>query len=168
MLGGGYSNQNSSGTSDLNSTTGQTGGLSRTFAPGTGALPSTFAGYLQKLFTNPESAVQPAQTQARNQVNQNYTGAADALRQQFMSGSGASGKNGLAQTQLQVGRAGALSDVDQAAATQAASMPMTAASLATQLLGATSGASTTGTSTTQQLGATTGNSSGFNLGAQVG
>lgn len=114
---------------------------------------------ISDLMTNPQKFVAPAQNQAREQVNQNYAGSADALRSQFMqSGGGSSGKFGTALVQSDLARRGQLSQVDNAAAAQAAQLPITGAQLGEALLGQDFGQTTTGTTSTAANTTTSGTS----------
>lgn len=57
--------------------------------------------------------VSPLRTQARNRVNQTFSGVDSALRDKFLSsGGGASGKFGRAATQTELARRGALVNSD--------------------------------------------------------
>ncbi len=112
--------------------------------------------------SDPKGFLAPAQNQARENVDQNYGGVADSLRQQFMSGEGSSGKYGTAALKSDLARRGQLSGVDSAFAQTAAMLPITAAGLSQNLLntnlGTTSAGTTGGTTATTQAGtsATTG------------
>jgi hypothetical protein len=126
---------------------------------------------IHALSTNPQQFLAPAQNTARNQVNDNYSGVGDALRQQFMAntGGGSTGKFGTAELQSDLARRKSLSDVDTTFAQAAASAPITAANLSTQLLGmnmGTTGAtSNTGTSSgvDTKTGSTTGVQGSFGI-----
>jgi len=129
---------------------------------------------IHALSTNPDQFLAPAQNQARNQVNDNYSGVADSLRQQFMGGTGGggSGKYGTAALATDLSRRKALSGVDTTFATEKSQLPLTAAQLSQQLLSMNMGQKTTGTtentgtSSTTQTG--TSKSSGTGVGAGVG
>lgn len=81
---------------------------------------------------------------------------------------GASGKYGSALLAANLGRAGALSNADTTAASNAAQLQFSGANLATNLLGQNFGSTTSGTSSQTNTGATTGSSSGWNIGGGVG
>ncbi len=104
------------------------------------------------------------QHQAREQVNDNYSGVNDKLRTQaYGNGSeGQSGKFGTAQVQTDLARRNALSDVDNQASVTASQIPFTAAQLAEQFLGMNFGSKTdtSGSSTTTQDSKQTGESTG--------
>src|SRR4051812_20572986 len=113
--------------STLGTTAGTTAGQTqRTLLPQQQDALTSLGGIIKNLSTNPEGFYAPQQNQARNQVDRNYTGLADNLRQQFMGGTnpGASGKFGMAATQGDLARRGALSDVDQNFAVQKAQAPL--------------------------------------------
>ena len=148
-LGGGYNSSNTSGETTQQGTTT----TSRNEAPGTAGLTSTFGQYLMKLFQNPSSVTAPAQSNARNQVDENYAGADADIRNKFLStGGGASGKYGSATVASDLSRRKALSDVDTSFQEQNAMMPLTAAGLATSLLGTTGGTTTAGSGSTTSQG----------------
>lgn len=119
---------------------------------------------IHALATNPEQFLAPAQNDARNQVNSNYSGVSDALRQQFLANpsGGSSGKYGTAALQSDLARRGALSNVDTSFAEEKSQLPITAAGLSQQLLNLNMGTKTSGT--TNNTGSTdsteTGSSSG--------
>lgn len=106
-----------------------------------------------KLFQNPSSVTGPAQSNARNQVDENYAGADADIRNKFLStGGGSSGKYGAATVATDLSRRKALSDVDTSFQEQNAQLPLTAGGLATSLLGTTGGVTTTGSGSTTSTG----------------
>lgn len=129
---------NQSGTSD--STT------AKTLTPDQMQAQTQISQLIHALATNPDQFLAPAQNDARNQVNSNYSGVSDSLRQQFLAnpGGGGSGKYGMAATQSDLARRGALSNVDTAFAEQKSQLPVTAAQLSQQLLNTNMGSTTTG------------------------
>lgn len=141
MLGGataGLLNQptNTSGTSSSSTSSSGSSSTQKTLTPYQTALQGPLYEYLINLITNPSQTVAPFLNQARNQVNDNYTGLADSLRQQFLStGGGTSGKYGLALGSANNQRIGQLSNADSTFANTAATLPLQASSLATNLLG---------------------------------
>lgn len=172
-FGFGDSSQDTSGTSQSNvaQTGTQTGSTARVLTPEQLQSQTQLTQIIHSLATNPQAFLAPAQNQARNQVNDNYSGLPDALRQQFMgnTGGGSSGKYGTAALQGDLARRKSLSDVDQTFATEQSQLPLTAANLSEQLLGMNMGTTSTGTTnnTGTQTGSTTGSQSGsgWNLGA---
>jgi hypothetical protein len=157
---------NDSSTNSQSSSTGTTSGQSataKTLSADQAAIqPSIFA-TLQQYMMNPQAAVNPSRMAARNQVNNDYSGLADQVRQQFLTtGGGSSGKAGQAQLQGSIGQAGALANVDNSAAQQAAALPLTAEQLAAQFLGINMGSSTTSSGTTTGTTKGSSSSSGFN------
>ena len=73
---------------------GQTGTTSRVLTPEQLAAQTQLTQVIHALATNPEQFLAPSQNKARNDVNSNYSGLADSLRQQFMAnpGGGSTGK----------------------------------------------------------------------------
>lgn len=155
----------------------------KTLTPYQSAVQGPLAQLISQGITDPSKLVAPQQNQAREQVNDNYSGLASKLRQQFLStGGGSSGKFGTAMLQGDLARRGDLSNVDNQAAVTASAMPWTAAGLANQMLGlnfgqttnvagsstgGTSGASTT-TGTESKNSTETQDQSGWNIGGKVG
>lgn len=128
---------------------------SKTLTPYQQALQAPTTNLITSAMTNPSQFVAPAQNQAREQVNSDYSGVGDQLRQQFLStGGGSSGKFGTAMAQSDLARRGQLAQVDNQAATTAAALPFTAAGLAQQMLGLNFG-STGSTATTGSTAGTT-------------
>lgn len=127
---------------------------------------------IHALATNPDQFLAPAQNQARNQVNDNYSGVSDSLRQQFLAnpGGGGSGKYGMAATQSDLARRGKLSDVDTAFAQEKSQLPLTAAGLSQQLLSMNMGTKSTGTTANTGTSSTTatGHSEGSGTGVNAG
>lgn len=102
-----------------------------------------------------QAAVAPFTQASRDATNSTYGGLADTLRQQFMStGNGQSGKFGTALVQGNLQRLGALQGVDTAGQEEAAALPLTAAGLASSLLGQNFGDTSTsqGSSSTASSG----------------
>jgi hypothetical protein len=127
---------------------------------------------IHALATNPDQFLAPAHSDARNQVNDNYAGVSDSLRQQFLGnpGGGGSGKYGTVATQADLARRGALSNVDTSFAQEKSQLPLTAAQLSQQLLNMNMGTKTTGTTDTtgSQNNTMTGTSSGSGTGVNAG
>lgn len=152
-LTGALSNTKANKTSTYSGTQnyGSTQTYGRTLTPFQSQLQSPLFSTITNLMQNPQAYLQPFQTQARNQVNANYSGLADTLRQKFLStGGGSSGKYGLALAGGETARLGDLSNVDTNFAQQAASLPITAGvPAATSLLGMNFGgtSSTSGSDT---------------------
>ena len=150
-LGFGGSNQGtdtSNVTSNLYNQSGTTNGTtSRVLTPDQLASQSQLTQIIHSLATNPSQFLAPAQNEARNQVNDNYSGLTDSLRQQFMAnpGGGSSGKYGQAALQGDLARRSALSNVDTTFATEGSQLPLTAANLSEQLLGMNMGTTSSGT-----------------------
>ncbi len=135
-------------TSNLYNQSGtQSGTTARVLTPDQLTAQSQLTQIIHALATNPDQFLAPAQNQARNQVNDNYSGLADSLRQQFMAnpGGGSSGKYGTVALQSDLGRRKSLSDVDTTFATEKSQLPLTAANLSEQLLGMNMGTTSTGT-----------------------
>lgn len=150
---GGFLNQPQTSSTNFNqNTTGtQSGSAStqRTLTPYQQALQGPLFGYISQLMSNPQATVAPFKAAARDQVNSNYGGLADTLRQQFMAngGGGKSGKFGGALVQGNLNRLGQLSGTDTAFDQTAAQLPLQGAGLASSLLGMPFGSTSTGTST---------------------
>lgn len=160
-LGGGY-NSSSTNTSFQNSGTSS---VAKTLSPQQAAIQPSIFQTLQNYMLNPTAAVNPARMAARNQVNNDYSGLANQVRQQFLTtGGGASGKAGEAELQGSLGQAGALANVDNSAAEQVAALPLTAEQLAAQFLGINMGQ--TGATTNQGTG--TSDTSGFSISGGIG
>lgn len=122
-----------------------------------------------KLFQNPSATTAPAQNNARNQVNEDYAGADDAIRKKFLStGGGASGKYGTATVKTDLARRGDLAKVDNSFNETNATLPLTAASLATSLLGTTQGSTQSGTGSSTQTGESSGSQSGWGINGSAG
>ncbi len=131
FLSGGYSSQDQSGTSK----TSGTSTTSRALTPYQTQLQSPVFSQIMQQLQDPSKTVEPFRVQARNQVNQNYTGLADSLRNQFFTtGGGASGKYGAATLQGDLARRGQLSDVDMNAQESAAGRQLSAATLGADLV----------------------------------
>ena len=148
-------------TSNLYNQSGtQSGTTSRVLTPDQLTAQSQLTQIIHSLATNPDQFLAPAQNQARNQVNDNYSGLADSLRQQFMAnpGGGSSGKYGQAALQGDLARRAQLSNVDTTFATEKSQLPLTAANLSEQLLGMNMG--TTSTGATNNTGTSSGTSTG--------
>ena len=159
--GSDQSTDTSNVTSNLYNQNGTSSGTtSKVLTPEQLAAQTQLSQVIHALSTNPAAFLAPAQNQARNQVNDNYAGLADSLRQQFMAnpGGGGSGKYGTAALTGDLARRKSLSDVDTSFAEQKAAAPLTAAQLSTQLLGMNMGTTTTGA--TANTGSATTNSNG--------
>lgn len=165
----GFSDSNSSTSSNQNSNFSTSGSTNtqRTLTPYQSAIQAPLFSYISNLMTNPGAAIAPFQVQARNNVNANYNGLADSLRQQFLgsTGGGGSGKFGMALASGNLKRLSQLSDVDNQFAQTAAQLPLQASSIAQALLGMNFG-QTTDTSATgsqQTQGTSKTSSSGFSI-----
>jgi hypothetical protein len=164
-IGGGYNSKDSS--FNKTSTTSGTSATNRNLLPQQAASAPDIYSTLHSYMMNPQQAVQPARMAARDQVNKTYTGLADRVRQQFLTtGGGRSGKAGQAELEGELGRSGALTDVDNTAAVQASQLPLTAAGLAEQFLGIDLGQTSSGNQTTTASG--TGSESGWGVNASAG
>jgi|SRR5579864_7755441 len=149
---------NKTSTTSNSFANGSTNSTNRVLTPYQTALQGPLFSYISQLMTNPTATLQPFKQQARDQVNQNYNGLSDSLRQQFLStGGGSSGKFGTALAQGDLQRTGDLSNVDNTFAAQASALPLQAESLGTNLLGMNFGTTSTstnsGTSNGTQVGA---------------
>lgn len=134
--GFGSTSASTSGTSSTTGTQSGTQSTQRTLTPYQSSLQQPLSQYIMQLMQNPQAAVAPFANQARNNINDNYTGLADSLRQQFLgNGGGASGKYGTALAGANVQRLGQLSNSDSGFQQTAAQLPLTAAGLAQQFLG---------------------------------
>lgn len=136
----------------------QSGTTTRVLTPEQLAAQTQLAQLIHKLATNPDQFLAPAKNNARDDVNNNYSGLADNLRQQFMgtTGGGGSGKFGTSVLSADLARRKSLSDVDTQFDLAKSSAPLTAAQLSEQLLGMNFGTTSTGTT------ANTGTSNGTN------
>ncbi len=163
-IGGSYSSKDMS--NQFQNTTSGTSSTTAAKLPQQLATAPDIFSTLHQYLQNPQAAVNPARMAARSQVNQNYSGLADRVRQKFLTtGGGGSGKSGQAILAGETGRAGALSNVDTEAQQQAAELPLTATQLAEAFLGINMGQSTTGTQT--QSGTSSGTESGYGANAGV-
>lgn len=135
----------------------QSGETTRVLTPEQLAAQSQITQLIHALATNPEQFLAPARNGARNDVNENYTGVADSLREQFLAnpGGGGSGKYGTAALQSDLARRRDLSKVDTEFAVQKSQLPVTAAQLSQQLLSMNMGTRSTGTGTTEGSGSST-------------
>lgn len=173
LLTGGFSDQSSSGQS-ASTTTGSNSGTStatKNLTPSQFSLMNPTSSTIMQMMQNPQSFVNPSRQAAVDQVNQTYAGVPDQIRQQFLTtGGGQSGKQGAAQLQSGLARAGSIAGADTAAQTQAAQMPMSAAELAEAFLGENFGQTTTtsGTQTQDSTGTQSGSQMGFSVGGGVG
>lgn len=196
-LSGGYSSQSSTdvltqlihsltqsnSTQQSNATTQAGSSTARTLLPGQAGLIGPTSSFIQNALTNPSQYVAPTQNQAREQVNDNYSGLADKLHQQFLSlGGGSSGKFGSSLVKGDIARRGELSNVDNQAAVSAAQVPFSAANLAKQMLDLNFGQSSTSSGSSDASGSAANTTtedqttngtekktgSGFNIGATVG
>lgn len=134
----------------------QSGTTTRVLTPEQLAAQTQLTQIIHALATNPDQFLAPAKNNARNDVNENYAGLADSLRQQFMgtTGGGGSGKFGTSVLSADLARRKSLSDVDTTFDLAKSSAPLTAAQLSQQLLGMNFG--TTSTGTTENRGSSTG------------
>lgn len=163
-------NSNTNTSQNTNTTQDATGSTSKTLTPYQQQLQSPLFQYITNLMTNggAQAAVAPFTAASRDATNSTYNGLADTLRQQFLStGNGQSGKFGTALVQGNLQRLGALQGVDTTGQEEAAALPLSAASLATNLLGQNFGQTTTanqtGTSATTGTSSTKSSTSGFSL-----
>ena len=110
----GFNSQQSNTNSNSNYSTNGSTNTQRTLTPGqSGLLDPTFEAVINAI-QNPTGTLAPYKTAAVNNVNQNYAGLADTLRQQFLGngGGGQSGKFGMSLAQGNLNR---LSDINNAA-----------------------------------------------------
>jgi hypothetical protein len=178
LIGGGggigFNDSSTSSTtnssSNTNTSQNATGTQSKVLTPYQSALQAPLFNYVSGLMTQSgaEAAVAPYTAAAMDSTNSSYAGLANTLRDQFLStGNGQSGKYGSALVQGNLARLGALQGVQTTGQEEAAALPLSAASLATSLLGQnfgqTSTASQTGTSATTGTSSTKSSSSGFSL-----
>jgi hypothetical protein len=148
--GSGSSTESQNITSNLYNQNGTSSGTTtRVLTPEQLAAQTQLTQIIHALATNPDQFLAPAKNKARNDVNDNYAGLADSLRQQFMAtpGGGATGKYGAAALPADLSRRKALSDVDTSFDVARSSAPLTAAQLSQQLLGMNFGQTSTGATT---------------------
>lgn len=163
-IGGGYSSQDTSNQFQQSTTGNSTTNAVK--SPYQNATQPDIFATLHQYLTNPQAAVNPARMAARNQVNDDYSGFADRVRQKFLTtGGGNSGKSGKAILSGELGRTAGLATADSTAQQEAAQLPLTATQLAEAFLGINMGQGTTGTSTTS--GTSSGNTSGYNISGKV-
>lgn len=139
-------NTTTSGSSNSSGNASQagTGTTTRNLTPYQDQLQSPLFKLISGLMTNPQATIAPFQNQARENVNQNYSGIGDTLRKKFLStGGGESGKFGDALIGSDVSRRSDLSKVDNDYSQLGAQLPITAAGLAQQFLGQNFGQTTT-------------------------
>jgi len=163
-------NSNTNFNQNTNTSQSATGSTNKTLTPYQTAIQAPLFNYVSNLMTQPgaEAAVAPFTQASMDATNSTYAGLGDMLRQQFLStGNGQSGKFGTALVQGNLQRLGALQGVQTTGQEEAAALPLSAANLATQLLGQnfgqTTAASQTGTSATTGTSSTKSSSSGFSL-----
>jgi hypothetical protein len=166
-------NSSSQDTSQVASNLYNQGGTSsgttaRTLTPEQLQAQTQITQLIHALATNPGQFLAPAQNDARNQVNDNYAGVSDSLRQQFLANpsGGSSGKYGTVATQADLARRGDLSKVDTTFATEKSQLPFTAAGLSQQLLNMNMGQTTTGT--TSNTGTSSSTATGHEEGSGTG
>ncbi len=167
---------NTTQTQTGTTTGGTSGSTSKVLSPYQQAVQPQLFQIIQALSKNPQQFLAPQQGRARNQVNEDYAGTPDALREQFLSGGGGegSGKYGKAVLSSDLARRGKLADVDSSFAGQAAQLPLTAAQLAQQFLGLNFGETNNGTTEATSTGGaagtvdTTGSSSSSTTGNESG
>lgn len=171
-IGGGTSSQSTNSNQNVVSSGGTTATQTKNLTPYQSALQSPLFQTISNLMTNPMKTVAPLVTQAKNNIVNQYKGVSGQLRQQFMGnpGGGQSGKYGTAQLAANLGERGDLSNADISGAATASQLPLSASSIATQLLGLNFGQSASGVSTGSQQ--TTGTSdtsrSNFQGGLRLG
>ena len=168
-LSGGTQSQSSNMAQNILSSGSTTGSSTQESSPYQQALQSPLFSTIKSLMTNPMQTVAPLIQQAKNSITSSYSGAADALRQKFMStGGGKSGKYGTGVLQSQIGQQGDLAGADVQGAASAAQLPLSAASLGTNLLGLNEGQSYAGASSGNQNTTGTSDQSGSYFGAKGG
>jgi hypothetical protein len=148
----------------------QSGTTARVLTPEQQQAQTQLTQTIHALATNPQQFLAPAQNQGRNDVNDNYSGLADSLRQQFLGtpGGGGSGKYGSAALQGDLARRKQLSDVDSSFAQQGAMLPVTAAGLSQNLLGMNMGQTSTGSTSTSGSSTQTGSGHSEGSGTEFG
>lgn len=173
-LGIAGSSQQTSGTSQNTGSQNVTssGSTSKVLTPYQSALQAPLFQTISNLMTNPMATVAPLVTQAKNNITNSFSGAAQQLRQQFMgtTAGGGSGKYGTGQLQTNLNQQGQLANADVSGAATAAQLPLQAAGIGTQLLGQVNGQTNTGNvaGTTSSSGSTTGTESGSGYNAGLG
>lgn len=113
-LTGGLANTQAARTGKYgqSSSSSSSGGTKRVVTPEQQAVFSPLVQNILQRLENPQAALQPAHTAARESVNQNFAGMDDVIRQKYGTGAGASGKYGKAARVGEQSRLSALSGVD--------------------------------------------------------
>lgn len=134
-------NTSTNGSSQLSTSGSST--VQRNLDPAQQSIENPLFSLVGQLLSSPGQYVAPFQTQARNEVNDTYDSDAAGLRQQFLAtGGGSSGKYGLALANANNSRLSNLADTDATFAQTEAQLPLTAAGLASNLLGLNFGQTT--------------------------
>lgn len=113
-LTGGLANTKAARTGQYGSSSSgsSSGGTKRVVTPEQQSVFSPLVQNILQRLENPQAALQPAHTAARESVNANFAGMDDVIRQKYGTGAGASGKYGKAARVGEQTRLGALSGVD--------------------------------------------------------
>jgi hypothetical protein len=153
-------------TTTTNQTQSGTSTTARNLSPQQQILMNLMGPTISQMITNPMASLAPLETSARESVNQNYAGAPQAIRDQFMSSGGAaSGKSGMATIAEQLGRTKDLSTVASNTESAAANRQLQALSAGENLLNTNLGQTTTGSSTGSGTTVQSGNEAGGALSA---
>jgi len=134
------------------------------------AIMSQFSSLLGNRLSDPSAGTAPIRTAARNSINNNYSGAVDAIRTKMLSaGQGASGKFGRAMMGSELSRLGDLSDYENTFSKYLLDRSDSTLSLAQQFLGQQFETQTkgTGTSTIQGNRLSNGLGSGLQTAAML-
>lgn len=160
--GSSTTNQLQNFLSQLSSISSGTQQYSQNLTPYQQSLQAPLFNTVSTAMSNPSAITAPAENTAINQVNDNYSGLSQSLRQQFLqTGGGQSGKYGLALASANQNRLSNISGVQNQFAQTNATLPLSVASLAGNLLGMNFGGTTssTGSSASSSSGSSSGSSS---------
>lgn len=153
-LTGGLANTQKARTGTYGSTSGgstsSTGSNRRFVTPEQQALQSPILQNIMQQLENPASFLQAGQTAARENVNANFAGMEDTLRQKYGTGAGASGKFGRAARGAETERLRGLSQVDSQFALARQGVQQQGLGNALSLLGMNFGTDVSSTGSQQQ------------------
>jgi hypothetical protein len=141
-------------TGSLAQTSDTSSSVTKNLTPFQSALQSPLFNYITNLLSaDPSTIAKPYQTAAANDINANYTGLADTLRNKFLAtGGGDSGKYGLAVAQGEQQRLSDLSTSDSDILTSVLGQRAGAAELGSTLLGQDFGSTSSSDTSGQENG----------------
>ncbi len=147
---------------DNTSTTSGTSTTTRNLTPQQEALQGPLSALALDKIANPAARLEPLRQVSRAQVNNNFSGADEAIRAKLGRSGAKSGKLGTAVRQTELSRLGAISDVDTNFSNQILNEQESGIGLAERLLSQNYGQTVTSN------GTTTGSGTGTNTAAPIG